>query len=374
MIGISLHSRSRFVTSTPSMSGSIRSRIAAAGGCTAAAVERLLAAGRGRPPRSRHRAGSPAGRGGSAARRRRRGRGSRRSCPASARAAAGDDEARALPGQRLDRDLAAVGLDEPLGDRQAKSGAGVGASSPCWKGSKIRCHSPSGIPGPWSTTRTTIIAARPPASGLHRTAVAVAERVLEQVREGALELRRRRRRPSAARRRARAEPARGRPDPSPRRLQHLGEVDRLLGAARPSRPPAGTCRGGSRPGVRGGSPSPTIASLSSARSSAVRVAEPSAEPPAMIEVSGVRRSWEIERSSAVFSSSLRRSASASTASACIRSRSRVSASSSASARSASSRRRSASIARARASPATVLLTIAAITKRPGRPSSPRRRS
>ena len=49
----------------------------------------------------------------------------------------------------------------------------------------------------------------------------------------------------------------------------------------------------------------------------------------MIEVSGVRRSWEIERSRAVFSSSLRRSASASTASACIRSRSRVSASSSA---------------------------------------------
>ena len=82
----------------------------------------------------------------------------------------------------------------------------------------------------------------------------------------------------------------------------------------------------------------------------------------MIEVSGVRRSWEIERSSAVFSSSLRRSASASTASACIRSRSRVSASSSASARSASSRRRSASTARARARPATVLLTTAAITK------------
>ncbi len=36
MIGISLHSRSRLVTSTPSMSGSIRSTIAAAGGFTAA--------------------------------------------------------------------------------------------------------------------------------------------------------------------------------------------------------------------------------------------------------------------------------------------------------------------------------------------------
>ena len=37
MIGISLHSRRRSVTSTPSMSGSIRSTIAAAGGATAAA-------------------------------------------------------------------------------------------------------------------------------------------------------------------------------------------------------------------------------------------------------------------------------------------------------------------------------------------------
>jgi hypothetical protein len=82
----------------------------------------------------------------------------------------------------------------------------------------------------------------------------------------------------------------------------------------------------------------------------------------MIAVSGVRRSWEIDRSSTVFSSSLRRTASASTASACIRSRSRVSASSSASALSASSRRCSASTARARARPATELLTIAATTK------------
>ena len=82
----------------------------------------------------------------------------------------------------------------------------------------------------------------------------------------------------------------------------------------------------------------------------------------MIEVSGVRRSWEIERSRAVFSSSLRRSASASTASACIRSRSRASAASSASAVAASSRPRSASTARERASSATLLLTTAAIMK------------
>ena len=82
----------------------------------------------------------------------------------------------------------------------------------------------------------------------------------------------------------------------------------------------------------------------------------------MIDVSGVRRSWEIERSSAVFSSSLRRSASASTFSACIRSRSSASAASSASARSACSRRRSASSACARARPATVLLIAATIAK------------
>ena len=69
----------------------------------------------------------------------------------------------------------------------------------------------------------------------------------------------------------------------------------------------------------------------------------------------MRRSWETERSSAVFSSSLRRSASASIASACMRSLSRARAASSASARSASARRCSASAARARASSASVPL-------------------
>ncbi len=90
--------------------------------------------------------------------------------------------------------------------------------------------------------------------------------------------------------------------------------------------------------------------------------ESSAAPAAMIEVSGVRRSWETERSSEVFSSSLRRSAPASIASACMRSRSRSSSASSASARSASSRRRSDSAARARASSARVPLARATIAK------------
>jgi hypothetical protein len=110
------------------------------------------------------------------------------------------------------------------------------------------------------------------------------------------------------------------------------------------------------------SPSATIAALNSSRSRSERLGDPSAVPPAMIEVNGVRRSWDIDRSSAVFSSSLRRYASASIASARIRSRSAVAAASSASARSASSRRRSASSARSLAAPATVLLTIADIAK------------
>ena len=71
-----------------------------------------------------------------------------------------DDEAAALADHRVDRDLAAVGLDEALGDRQAQAGATAAPPSPCWNGSKIRCHSLSGIPGPWSTTRTVILSAR----------------------------------------------------------------------------------------------------------------------------------------------------------------------------------------------------------------------
>ena len=168
-------------------------------------------------------------------------------------------------------------------------------------------------------------------------------------------------RPSAARGRSRAAPTSRLHGRLAGGLEHLGEVDRLPVRLRLARPPAATCRAGSRPGARAVRPrrrSPRSAPPAPRR---VGVAEPSAEPPAMIEVRGVRRSCEIERSSAVFSSSLRRSASASTISACIRSRSRVSAASSASARSASSRRRSASSARARARPATVLLTTATIT-------------
>ena len=174
-----------------------------------------------------------------------------------------------------------------------------------------------------------------PGADQDRPALAVADRVLEQVREGALELGGVGASGSAGRRSTEIRTPRDRRRPSPRgRLQHLGRGRPARGAARPCRSPGRetSSRFSTRRERRW--PSPTTASLSSARSASVRVGESSAAPAAIIEVSGVRRSWETERSSAVFSSSLRRSASASITSACMRSRSRESSASSASARSA----------------------------------------
>ena len=118
---MSLHSRRRRQTSTPSPSGSTRSMIAASGGRSGGDVERLLAGLGGdrleaglaqddlqraqdlrlvvadehaRGPRSRAALASALAR--------------RRAGPAER----SDDEARALPGQRLDVHAAAVGLDE----------------------------------------------------------------------------------------------------------------------------------------------------------------------------------------------------------------------------------------------------------------------
>ena len=81
------------------------------------------------PPRSRRRAGSPSAPAGSAARRRRRGCGAASLTPPPPLGSGeGDDEAAALARQRLDRDLAAVGLDEAPGDRQAEAGARCAAA------------------------------------------------------------------------------------------------------------------------------------------------------------------------------------------------------------------------------------------------------
>jgi len=87
------------------------------------------------------------------------------------------------------------------------------------------------------------------------------------------------------------------------------------------------------------SPSPTTASLSSVRSSSLSDGVPSACPAATIAVSGVRKSCDTARSSAVLMSSLRRSASVCTASACIASRRRAIATSASSAGTTCERKR-----------------------------------
>ena len=88
--------------------------------------------------------------------------------------------------------------------------------------------------------------------------------------------------------------------------------------------------------------SPTIIDASSSRSAGRSVGERTASPAAMIVVSGVRRSWETARSSAVLRTSECRSAWVSTTSRCRRSRS------SAAASSASSEGTTRSVSRCRA--------------------------
>ena len=174
------------------------------------------------------------------------------------------------------------------------------------------------MPGPWSTTRTTSrrrpARAGPGPAGPPPWRTAFSNRLAKARSSWAASAARGRSASSASRT---VRPGRA----TPRRLEHAGQVDRLAAAARPCRTPGARRRAGSRPVARGARPSATTASLSSWRSSAVNARRVERGPGAMIEVSGVRRSCDTERSSAVFSSSLRRSAPASIASACIRSRS-----------------------------------------------------
>ena len=236
------------------------------------AVERLLAAARRSPPRSRRRAGSPSARGGSAARRRRRGSAGGVAHAAASRAAAKRDDEAACPGRAATRPRSRRRWPR----RSPWRSPGRGRSRPpapsprrARTARRSARHSLSGMPGPWSTTRTTIL---PPTSrerDQHRPAAAVADRVLEQVGEGALELGGVGVDQSAARRRAPAAPARGRrrsrrgPPRAPRR----GRPAR--GAARPCPPPAATCRAGSRPGARAARPRRRPPRSARARSSAV---------------------------------------------------------------------------------------------------------
>ncbi len=225
----------------------------------------------------------------------------------------------------------------------------------------MRTRSPSGMPGPWSTTRTT---SWPPLSRARtrtgrpppwRTPFS---KTLAKARSSCTG--------SATRGGRSGSAASLTVSPSsPIDVRAASKTPaRSIGSRRGSALPDSSRETSIRFSTRRESrwPSETTASLSSRRSSAVAVGESRAAPAAMIEVSGVRRSWETERSSAVFSSSLRRRAPASIASASIRSRSAESSRSSASTASVSSRRRSASAVRARAISPSELLTTATITK------------
>ena len=164
-----------------------------------------------------------------------------------------------------------------------------------------------------------------PRAHQHRLPLAVDDRVLQQVGEGALELGRvgaQRRQVVVERRGAPAHRA-GRSIRAPRPAGRPARPAR--GAARPCPIRAARRRAGSPPAARAAAPRrPPRRSARGARS-AVTLGESSAAPAAMIAVSGVRRSWDTERSSEVFSSSERRTASASIASSRIRSRSAASA-------------------------------------------------
>ena len=127
MIGISLHSRSRRHTSTPSIARQHQVDDRRLGRAHGGAVQRLLPGlGRDRP-RSPRRAGRRAARAGSAGRRRRRAR-ARRSCgaraPASpARAGSSMTNVVPCPGSDSTATCPPLASTKPAGDRQAEPGA-----------------------------------------------------------------------------------------------------------------------------------------------------------------------------------------------------------------------------------------------------------
>ena len=201
-----------------------------------------------------------------------------------------------------------------------------------------------GMPGPRSTIRTSRRAADRARAHRDRLAAGVAQRVLEQVRERALELRGVGvdQRQVAVDREAEPRPGRRR---APRRRRAQDLLDRApvaprLGGARPA---AARGRAASRPArvSRAASSDDRGAPARAGRSSG-SAGEPAPRRPATIAVSGERRSCETARSSAVLSSSLRRSAADSTTSRASASRSSAAASSASSARERCARSRRAS--------------------------------
>ena len=331
MIGISLHARSSPQTSTPSPSGSTRSRIAASGGCTAAASS-ASSPSRPAPPRSRRRAGSTLQR----AQDLRlvvadedRGAARSRSPAAGAAVAAQRSSITKVvpwPGTDSAQTRPPLASTKPADDRQAEARAACRLAVRA-AGRRARRSAParsSGCPGRWSTTRTTTRSAeRARADQRPAARRREADRVLEQVGEARARAAPRRRRRSGRSGSTRAGPRRRRsPRPSTAPpTSSSSEHQSRRGSAWPASSRERSSSFSTRRESRSPSADHRLAQLAAllARSG---VGESSASPAAMIAVSGERRSWETERSSAVFSSSLRRSASASIASACIRSRSR----------------------------------------------------
>ena len=223
------------------------------------------------------------------------------------------------PGSDSTRDLPAVGLDE------ARARSPARAPSPARRApgaavERLEDRAParlSGMPGPWSTTRIRMRPPLDPRADRHRLVVAVAQRVLEQVRERAL---------AAAPASARISGSSGAIDePAPRsggapvsstaaRITSSSEHQSSRGSAVPacSRERSSSWSTSARQprGSRARSSSASSIAVGRARATATT----SASPAATIAVSGERRSCETERSTAVLISSLRRSALVSTTS------------------------------------------------------------
>ena len=198
MIGMSLHSRIERQTSTPFPSGRIRSRIAASGGRTDTASSASCAV-------SAVVTSKPASRSSTRSARRIWRSSSQTSTrtaltpPASSPARGGgrsisrdgqlDHEARALAGQRLGPDAAAVGLQEAARDRKPEARARCRPVRASGRTAR-RCARALRSERPARGRSTRRIATRPARAAAHHDRIGPGEmaRVLEHVRERTLEL------------------------------------------------------------------------------------------------------------------------------------------------------------------------------------------
>ena len=155
------------------------------------------------------------------------------------------------------------------GDRQAEPGPGSGVAAAAEERLEhVRALLPAGIPRPWSVTRTVTCPADAAGDPDRRVRRRELDRVLDQVREHALELRgvgADERQVGRQRELDRVLGARaGRP---PTRRRRAGRTSRA--AARPRPPRSATGRAGRRRAWRAAAPSPSITSISSVRSASV---------------------------------------------------------------------------------------------------------